>query len=67
MVAQYDSEKHLLGVSPNGIQHLTSLKNQVKLIHPQAKSPQIHLRDAQDAEIHFLSLVTKIVPAIFSY
>jgi len=27
VVAQYDSEKHLLGVSPNGIQHLTSLKN----------------------------------------
>ena len=27
VVAEYDCEKHLLGVSPNGIQHLTSLKN----------------------------------------
>ena len=37
VVAQYDSEKHLLGVSPNGIQHLTSLKNSSELISPQSE------------------------------
>ena len=32
VVAQYESEKHLLGVSPSGIQHLTSLKNAGEVI-----------------------------------
>jgi flagellar biogenesis protein FliO len=32
VVAEYGCEQHLLGVSPNGIQHLTSLKNAGKVI-----------------------------------
>jgi len=35
IVAEYDGEKHLLGISPNRIQHLTSLKKAHKVISSQ--------------------------------
>ena len=38
IVAEYDKEKHLLGVSPSGIQHLTALKNSDDEILSESKT-----------------------------